>query len=121
MNSVEQPSIRHLIVKRRLIDENEISIIHHQYPHVKYFELLFPLREERFFCCLKTLFNINDQNEQHSYWNKLIHFRTIYTYEQTIIFDKEQFYDWLISNTDLKFHSNSFIVNTSYSILSIWL
>ncbi len=57
LNSIEQNSTRHLIVKRRLIDENDICIIHHQYPNVKYLELLFPLREERFLSCLK-LFSI---------------------------------------------------------------
>ncbi len=118
INSIEQTSIRHLIVKRRLIDEDEISIIHHQYPHVKYLELLFPLKDERFFCCFKTLFN---QNDQRCYWNELIHFRTNYTYEQKINFNEEGFHHWLITNTDLKFHRNSFIAKASHSILSIWL
>ncbi len=118
MNSIQQGSIRHLIVKRRLIDENEISIIHHQYPNVKYLELLFPLEEKRFLCCFKTLFNLDNQN----YWNNLIHFRTMFTYEQVHgYFDEEQFHSWLISNTDLKFHSIPFIVNVSHPTLSIWL
>ncbi len=122
MNSIKQPSIRHLILKRRLIDENEILILHHQYPHVKYLELLFPLKENQFFSCLKTLFTINDENNQRCYWIELIYFHTIYTYEQAqSIFNEEQFHSWLISNTDLKFHSIPFIVNTSDLILSIWL
>ncbi len=81
LNSIEQNSTRHLIVKRRLIDENDICIIHHQYPNVKYLELLFPLREERFLSCFKTLFNLDDHNDKRCYSNQLIHFRTKYTYE----------------------------------------
>ena len=120
MNSIKQNSIRHLIVKFRLTNANDLSIVNHQYPNLNYLELLFPLDEEKFRCCFQKLFQFNDENNQRSHWNELIHFRTISTYEQGTFVNDQQLHYWLIANTDLKFHRNSFCVNSSHSALSIW-
>ncbi|CAF2729715.1 unnamed protein product [Rotaria sp. Silwood2] len=42
MMSTSQEHICHLIVERRLTDENEIQKLAHQFPNVEYLELLFP-------------------------------------------------------------------------------
>ncbi len=60
-------SILHLIVKRRLIDEKEILILDYQFPNIKYLELLFPLKEETFLNCFKTVFNLDDTNEKRCF------------------------------------------------------
>jgi hypothetical protein len=122
INSIVQPSISHLIVKRRLIDENEIGILAHQFPNVKYLELLFPSDKSSFVCCFKTLFSMDDNSDKRCFWLELINFCTIYDYDQeTSISGDDGFHSWLINNTDLKFHSIPFYSYKSYSMLSIWL
>jgi len=122
INSIVQPSINHLIVERRLIDENEIHILAHQFPNVKYLELLFPLDKSSFVCCFKTLFSMDDNSDKRCFWLELINFCTIYHYDQAPSFYGDgDFHIWLITNTDLKFHSIPFYSYTSDSMLSIWL
>ncbi len=122
IDSIPQLSILHLIVKRRLIDEKEISILNHQFPNVKYLELLFPFKEESYLNCFKTVFNLDDTNEKRCFWSKMINFRTKYTYQQILsIWNDEKLHHWLTSYTDLKYHSTPFYANHSSSMFSIWL
>ena len=53
MNSIIQPSIRHLIVERRLKDEKEIYFLAHRFPNVKYLQLLLHLINLYLFIVLK--------------------------------------------------------------------
>jgi len=48
MNSIVQPSIDHLIIERRLKDDKEMLILVHQFPNIKYLELLLPLDKHSF-------------------------------------------------------------------------
>ncbi len=71
INSIVQPSVRHLIVEHRLNDEREISILARQFPNVEYLKLLFSLDQSSLKRCFETLFSI-DAN--HRVWPRLINF-----------------------------------------------
>jgi len=121
INSLIQPSVRHLIVERRLNDEREISIIARQFPNVKYLELLFPLDKSLFVGCLKSLFSFGDKKETRNYWPELINFCTCVSFPQfEFIWDDNNLHLWFIRNTDLKYHSVVFYANHSRSMFSIW-
>ncbi|CAF2965113.1 unnamed protein product, partial [Rotaria sp. Silwood2] len=77
INSIPQPSIHHLIIERRLIDEKEINTLAHQFPHVKYLELLFPLEKDSFLRCFKTLFSLDNTTGKRSFWSEMVYFRTV--------------------------------------------
>ncbi|CAF1587533.1 unnamed protein product [Rotaria sp. Silwood1] len=122
INSIPQPSIRHLIIERRLIDEKEINILARQFPRVNYLELLFPLEKDHFLRCFKTLFNFDSTTEKHFIWSEMICFHTVINYQQrNSIYTNEKLHYWLIQNTDLKFHSMPFYANCSNSMFSVWL
>jgi hypothetical protein len=53
MNSIVQPFVRHLIVKRRLTNEKELLILARQFPNVEYLKLLFPLENSYVFVVFK--------------------------------------------------------------------
>ncbi|CAF1062592.1 unnamed protein product [Rotaria sordida] len=54
IQSIVQPYIHHLIVERRLIDKQKISSLAHQYPTVKYLQLLFLLDHSLFLRCFAS-------------------------------------------------------------------
>ncbi|CAF4680448.1 unnamed protein product [Rotaria sp. Silwood2] len=121
INSIPQPSIHHLIIERRLIDEKEINTLAHQFPHVKYLELLFPLEKDSFLRCFKTLFSLDDTTGKRSFWSEMVYFRTVISYQQrNSIYNNDKLYYWLIQNTDLKFYSIPFYASCSNSMFSIW-
>jgi len=122
MNSIIQPSIRHLIIQCRLSNENEISILARLFPKVQYFELLFPLNQPSCIVCLKSLFSRDDSIEKKCcFWSELIHFSTEFTYEQLEpIWSSTKLYHWLIRMTDLKYHKSHFYLHFVSSVLSIW-
>ncbi|CAF4987256.1 unnamed protein product, partial [Rotaria sp. Silwood1] len=123
IQSIVQPYIHHLIVERRLIDEQEISSLAHQYPNVKYLELLFPLDNSLFLRCFQVLFSMDDSSDKKlRFWSGLINFSTKYVYGQSNgILSDGKFHQWLIDNTDLKYHTLIFYANCSNSMFSIWL
>ncbi|CAF3140469.1 unnamed protein product [Rotaria sp. Silwood2] len=122
MMSTSQEHIRHLIVERRLTDENEIQKLAHQFPNVEYLELLFPLEKSSFLRCFQTLFRFADNHEKRCFWSEMISFRTRFTYAQSYsIWSSNELHYWLISNTDLKFRPNRFHTDVSDSTFSIWL
>ncbi|CAF1186338.1 unnamed protein product [Rotaria sordida] len=105
MNSIVQPNIRHLIVQRRLIDEKEISILAHQFPNVKYLQLLFPLDRTLFVRCFQTLFSDYGTiyYKRSRYWCYLVNFCTTFDVIQlNQIINDSDLHRWLIENTDLK-------------------
>ncbi|CAF3394730.1 unnamed protein product, partial [Rotaria sp. Silwood2] len=121
INSLIQPSVRHLIVERRLIDESEISNFTRQFPHVKYVELLLPLEESLFVACLKNLFSFDNEKEIRCYWPQLISFSTCATFKQLqFISHHKNLHLWFIKNTDLKYYPLPFSSNLSGPLLSIW-
>ena len=111
-----------MIVKRRLNDEREISILARQFPKVKYLELLLPLDKFSFMICLKSILTRDDNIEKKCcFWSELINFSTELVYEQTgSYWNGNKFYDWFIRNTDLKYHKSHFYIDYSSSTLSIW-
>ena len=122
INSIVQPSIRHLIVKRRLNDEKEISNLANQYPNVNYLELLFPLDKSLFLLCFKTVFNIDHIREKRCFWSELINFCTLCVDEQSpSIYSDIALYHWILQNTDLKYSSTGFYTTYYDSMFSIWL
>ncbi|CAF3652660.1 unnamed protein product [Rotaria sp. Silwood1] len=123
IQSIVQPYIHHLIVERRLIDEQEISSLAHQYPNVKYLQLLFPLDNSLFLRCFQVLFSMDDSSDKKlRFWSELINFSTKYVYGQSNgILSDGKFHQWLIDNTDLKYHTLIFYANCSNSMFSIWL
>ncbi|CAF1511324.1 unnamed protein product [Rotaria sp. Silwood1] len=122
MNSIPQEHIRHLIVERRLINENEINVLAHQFPNVEYLELLFPLEKVSFLRCFQTLFRLADNNEKCCFWSEMISFHTRYTYNQSCsIWSSDDLHYWLISNTDLKFRRKRIYTSVSNSTFSISL
>ncbi|CAF3975810.1 unnamed protein product [Rotaria sordida] len=121
-NVIVQPFVRHLVVQYRLTDVEEISNFAHQFPYVKYLELLFPPNENLFLECFQTLFSVYDYiNAKRRFWSYLISFSTRFFYDGL---DKNltnlDIHYWLTRNTDLKFLKRQFCVNCSNSILSIW-
>ncbi|CAF1455040.1 unnamed protein product [Rotaria sordida] len=123
ITSIVQPYIHHLIVERRLIDEQEISSLAYQYPNVKYLQLLFPLDHSSFRRYFQVLFSMDGSNDKKSrFWSGLINFSTKYVYGQANgIRSDGKFHQWLIENTDLKYHTLIFYANCSNSMFSIWL
>ncbi len=122
INNIPEPSIYHLIVERRLIDEGEMISLAHQFPNVKYLELLFPLEESFFLRCFKTLFSLDENIGIRRFWPKLVYFRTPFTYFRSYwIYNHEKFQHWLIINTDYKFNSIPFNAICGDSMFSIWL
>ncbi len=116
-----QSSIRHLIVKHRLNDEREISILTHQYPNIKYLKLLIPLDQSVYIRCLKSVFSRDESLEKKNCcWSQLIYF-TIEPNLKYLFCDDMTFHDWLIENTDLKYHKYPFYVQCSRFNISIWL
>jgi hypothetical protein len=93
-----------------------------QFPNVKYLKLLFPLDTTLYINCLKTIFSVDNSIEnKRCYWPKLIHFSTELVYPQLdYIWDNNQLYNWLIQNTDLKYHKCPFYVHCFLSNISIW-
>ncbi len=78
----------------------------HQFPHVNYLELLFILSEPSFICYLQNIFSLDDTTaRKFKLWSKLIHLTVYRCYpELATILDSNTFYNWLINNTDLKYH-----------------
>ena len=72
VNSIVQPFVPHVIVKRRLTDEKEISILDHQFPNVEYLRMSFPIERTLSIRCFQTLFNV-DENviANRRLWKKL--------------------------------------------------
>ncbi|CAF1034243.1 unnamed protein product [Rotaria sordida] len=121
-NIIVQPFVRHLVIQYRLTDAEEISNLAHQFPYVKYLELLFPSNENLFLACFQTLFSVYDYiNAKRRFWSYLISFSTRFFYDGL---DKNltnlDIHYWLTRNTDLKFIKRQICVNCSNSILSIW-
>ena len=52
MDSIIQPSVRHLIVKRGLCNERDMLILARHFPYIKYLELLLPSDKCLFIDCL---------------------------------------------------------------------
>ena len=104
MSSICQPSIRHLILKRRLDNENEILILAHKFPNIKYLELLLPLDESSFIRCLNSLVSLDSSIEKkYLIWPELIHFSTkLVDIQHQFIWDG-QYSDWFIRKTNLKY------------------
>ncbi|CAF1258387.1 unnamed protein product [Rotaria sp. Silwood1] len=122
INSIPQEYIYNLVVERRLIDENEINVLAHQFPRVKNLELLFPLEKTSCLRCLQTLFRLADNTGKRCFWSDMINFHTKFTHGQPCwIWNNDEFHHWLLSNTDLKFRPNQFYISVSGSIFSIWL
>jgi hypothetical protein len=123
MNSIVHPKISHLIVQRRLIDEREICILSHQFPNVKYLQLLFPLQKSSFNRCFQILFSGYDSIDKESrFWPHLVSFYTVHVYGQSnSIITDSILHHWLIKNTDLKYHKFLFYANCYDSMVSIWL
>ncbi|CAF3090662.1 unnamed protein product [Rotaria sp. Silwood2] len=59
-----QPSIRDLIVERRLHDKREMLVLICQFPNVKYLKLLFPVEKCLFLSCLNNLFSLDNGIEK---------------------------------------------------------
>ncbi|CAF1218090.1 unnamed protein product [Rotaria sordida] len=122
IDSIIQPSIRHLIVKHILIDENEICIYARQFPNVKYLKLFFSHEESHFINCLQALFTVNDKiNGNRHIWPQLINFSTVALcnifYD---ILDENDIHHWLITKTDLKYVKNRFYADYFNRILFMW-
>ncbi len=116
-----QPSIRHLIVKRRLSDEREIAILARQFPGVKYIEFLFPDEKSLFNSCLKSVFSFDGQKEKPCHWPELVNFSTLMSFHHfELIYGNRNIHLWLIQNTDLKYAPCSFYANCNRGMLSIW-
>ncbi|CAF0931241.1 unnamed protein product [Adineta steineri] len=122
INSIIQPSIRHLTVERVLKDETEIGIYAHQFPNVKYLKLFFPYDEFRFINCLQTVFTVTDKtNGNRRRWLQLINFSTKALYNTSrVIFDENDIHHWLINKTDLKYVKNRFYADKFDGMLFIW-
>jgi hypothetical protein len=121
MNSLIQPSIRHLIVERRLTDVEQITTYARQFPNVKYLKLLLPEEKSLFINCLKHLFNLDDKQDKRCYWPQLINFSTCVVFEQwDLIYRSTNLHLWFIENTDLKYVPYSFHTVRNSSSLSVW-
>ncbi|CAF4672280.1 unnamed protein product, partial [Rotaria sp. Silwood2] len=112
-NVVVQPFVRHLVVQYYLTDAEEISNFAHQFPYVKYLELLFSSNENLFLECFQTLFSVYDYiSTKRRFWPCLISFSTRFLYDGL---DKKltnlDIHYWLTRNTDLKFMKHQFCVN----------
>ncbi|CAF3986729.1 unnamed protein product, partial [Rotaria sp. Silwood1] len=121
-NSTIQPSVRHLIVERRLYDEREMSILVHQFPHVKYLKLNLPLNQCPFINCLNILLKQEDNIKKTScYWTELICFSTqLFYVHKRIISNESQLHDWFIRYSNLTCHKNFLDNYRSSSTLTIW-
>jgi hypothetical protein len=120
--SLIQPSINHLIIKRRLNNVEELLNYARQFPPVKYLKLLFPKEKFLFINCLKNLFSFDTKQDKRCYWPQLIHFSTSVVYRQfESVYHNTNLHLWLIQNTDLKYVSYTFDVILSRPLLSIWL
>jgi hypothetical protein len=122
MNSIIQPSVRHLTVQRCLYNEGEMSTLAYQFPHVKYLKLSLPLDKCSFINCLNILFNQNDNIKNKScYWSELVCFSTdLYGKHGSIISNESQLYDLFIRDTNLKYHKHFFDAHPYFSTLAIW-
>ncbi|CAF3198659.1 unnamed protein product, partial [Rotaria sp. Silwood2] len=121
-NIIVQPFVRRLIVQHYLNDAEDISNLAHQFPCVKYLELLFPSNENLFLECFQTLFSVYDYiSAKRRFWSYLISFSTRFFYDGL---DKNltnlDIHYWFTRNTDLKFIKRQICFNCSNSILSIW-
>ncbi|CAF4619718.1 unnamed protein product [Rotaria sp. Silwood1] len=121
-NSTIQPSVHHLIVERRLYDEREMSILVHQFPHVKYLKLNLPLDQCPFINCLNILLKQEDNIKKTScYWTELICFSTqLFYVHKRIISNESQLHDWFIRYSNLTCHKNFLDNYRSSSTLTIW-
>ncbi len=84
--------------------------------------MVFRISESSFTDYLQNIFSLDNPNtNQFKFWSNLIHF-TAYRcqLESTDIENSQTFYNWLISNTDLKYHKKQFYVHFSRSLMSIW-
>ncbi|CAF3479703.1 unnamed protein product [Rotaria sp. Silwood1] len=120
-NSIIQPSVHHLIIKRCLYNRNEMSILAHQFPCVKYLKLDLPLDKCSFIDCLNIVRNREDNIQQKSYyWTELVCFSTqLCDLHKHIISNESQLYDWFIQYINLTYHKNS-IKDGRVSTLTIW-
>ncbi len=121
-NSIVQPSIDHLIIERRLNDDEEMLIFVHQFPNVKYLELLLPLDKHSFMNCLNILGNQNDIDKKNNYlWSKLIHVSTeLCGMHKEIMSKDKELYDWFIRYANLKDEKNLCHMRRPSLTLSIW-
>jgi len=102
-----------------LNNAEEILDLAHQFPYVKYLELLFPSDQKLFLDCFQTLFSVDGGKRQ--FWPYLISFSTRFIYEglEKKLTNLDIHY-WLTRNIDLKFIKSRYSVNLFNSILSIW-
>ncbi|CAF4680430.1 unnamed protein product [Rotaria sp. Silwood2] len=123
IHTIIQPSVRHLIIQYRLTSERDMSILACQFPHVKYLELLFPLDKSSYIHCLKSLFSRDESTEKiYCFWSELINFSTELRFNQLdSIWNNQSFKEWIIQNTDLKYHQCPFYVHYSIPRISIWI
>jgi hypothetical protein len=103
-------------VKCCLTNTEQLSNLAHQFPHVKYLELLYPSPESSFLSYFKALFRL-----ECKFWSELIHLTIGKCYSPfQHILDDHTLLDWIIENTDLKYYQNSFYVRYLHSKISIW-
>ncbi|CAF3710208.1 unnamed protein product [Adineta steineri] len=121
IKSCVHPFVHHLIIQHRLIDEKELIDFAHQFPNIKYLEMLFPLKKSSYISCLTKLFSRNNQIGNYNYFPKLNHFSTDLCFELFKKFNtSEELFDWCIQNTDLKYHPYTFYVDLAVSTMSFW-
>ncbi|CAF3020754.1 unnamed protein product [Rotaria socialis] len=73
-------------------------------------ELLFPRDKHSYKRCLQSLFS-RDKRTEHKYcfWSKLFHFSTeLLLHQLGAIWNDEMLKEWIIQNTDLKYHDHRF-------------
>jgi hypothetical protein len=123
INNIIQPFVRHLVVKRRLLNEKEMSMLVHQFPHVEYLKLLFPWEKSLSIRCFQTLFSADQSvKANRRIWKKLIHISIEFSENQIgEIFDGNSVIRWFMRNTDLKFINVGLHWNYINGILCVWL
>jgi hypothetical protein len=84
---------------------------------------LLPLDVSLFIDCLKSLFRVDDSIEnKRCIWSELVNFSSELEYEQfNMNRMRNEFYDWLMQNTDLKCHKHPIYFFGPYSGFSIWM
>ncbi|CAF3164640.1 unnamed protein product [Rotaria sp. Silwood2] len=122
INSIIQPSVRHLIVKHCLYDERKMLTLAYQFSRVKYLELLFSLNKSSFINCFNIVFNQDDNIKKKScYWSELIFFSTkLFHVRTSIISNESQLYNSFIRYTNLKDPKHFFHPHCPFSTLTIW-
>ncbi|CAF1178595.1 unnamed protein product [Rotaria sordida] len=122
IGAIIQSSVYHLIVERYLLDDYEMLRLAHQFPHVKYLNLILPSNKHSLINCLNIFRDRKDNIKKTScYWTKLICFSTkLDSMHRANIASDSQLYDWLNQYTTSKDQKN-FIkyVNPSPN-LTIW-